>query len=124
MIKVLFGLLVCSVMLYGCEVWARNIPTSKGKQVEKIKKFLNMSKFKIKSSVSYEVMLSETGTTFIEVIVMVHLIRYIQRIKQMGEGIWPKVIFNEGMSERKKTGMRQNNKYAKMEYLPQCLSHK
>ena len=29
----------------------------------------------------------------------------------MGEGKWPKVVFNEGMSERKKSWMRQNNKW-------------
>ena len=29
----------------------------------------------------------------------------------MGEGRWPKVIFNERMSERKKSWMRQNNKW-------------
>lgn len=61
-----------------------------------------MSKFKIKSLVSYEIMLSETRATLIEAISMVRLIQYLQRIEQMGEGRWPKVIFNEGMSERKK----------------------
>ncbi len=29
----------------------------------------------------------------------------------MGEGRWTKIIFNEGMSERKKSWMRQNNKW-------------
>ena len=29
----------------------------------------------------------------------------------MGGGRWLKVIFNEGMSERKKSWMRQNNKW-------------
>ena len=66
-----------------------------------------MSKFKI--MVSYEIMLSETGAAPIEVIAMVRLIRYLKIIDQMGGGRWPKVIFNEGMSERKKSWMRQNN---------------
>lgn len=43
-----------------------------------------MSKFKIKSSVSYEITLSETGATSIEAIAMVRLVRYLQRIEQMG----------------------------------------
>ncbi len=43
-------------------------------------------------------MLSETGATSIEAITMVCLIRYLQRSEQMGEGRWPKVIFNKGMS--------------------------
>ena len=29
----------------------------------------------------------------------------------MGGGRWPKVIFNEGMSERKKSWKKQNNKW-------------
>jgi len=29
----------------------------------------------------------------------------------MGEGRWPKIIFNEGMSERKKPWMRQNTNW-------------
>ena len=38
---------------------------------------------------------------------------------------WPKVIFNEGMGEIKKSWMRQNKKMgAKMEYLPECMYQK
>ena len=70
-----------------------------------------MSKFKIKSSVCYEIMLSEIGAAHIKEIAMVRLIRYLKRIEKMGRGIWPKVIFNEGMSEKKKSWMRQNNKW-------------
>ena len=108
MIKVLLGLLVCPVILYGCELWASSISISKWKQIEKIQKRLIMSKFKIKSSVPYEIMLSETGAAPIEAIAMVQLIRYLKRIEQMSVGTWPNVIFKEGMSERKKTWMRQN----------------
>ena len=70
-----------------------------------------MRKFKIKRLFPYEIMLSETGAAPIEAIAMVCLIRYLKRMEQMGEGIWPKVSFNEGMSERKKSWMRQNNKW-------------
>ena len=70
-----------------------------------------MRKFKIKSSVPYEIMLSETGATPIKAIAMVRLIRYLKKMEQMGGGRWPKVIFNEGMSERKRSWMRQNNKW-------------
>ena len=85
-IKVLFGLLVCLVMLYGCELWASSTPISKWKQIEKIQKCLIMSKFKIKSLIPYEITLSETGATPIEAIAMVRLIRYLKRIEQMGVG--------------------------------------
>jgi len=95
-------------MLYGCELWASSTPVSKWKQIEKIQKHLIKSKFKIKSSVPYEIMLSETGETLIEAIVMVRLIRYLKRIEQMRVGRWLNVIFNEGKSERKKTWMKQN----------------
>ena len=81
-----------------------------------------MRKFKIKSSVPYEIMLSETGATLIEAIAMVQLIIYLKIIEKVGVGRWPNVIFKEGMSERKKTWMRQN--YAWMQkwniYLNTC----
>ena len=41
-IKVLFGLLVCPVILYECELWASSISVSKWKKIEKIEKFLIM----------------------------------------------------------------------------------
>lgn len=75
-----------------------------------------MSKFKIKNLVPYEILLSETRAAPIKAISMVHLIRYLRRIEQMGGGRWLEVIFNEGMSEIKKSWMRQNKKMgAKME---------
>ena len=83
-----------------------------------------MSKFKIKSLVPYEIMLSETGETLIESISMVRLIRYLKITEQMGVGRSPNVIFKEDTSERKKTWMRQLHMDTKMEYPPQCLSHK
>lgn len=61
MIKVLFRLLICLVMMYGCELWASGTPVSKWRQIEKIQKRLIMSKIKIKRSIPYEIMLSETG---------------------------------------------------------------
>ena len=70
-----------------------------------------MSQFKIKSYVPYEIILSETGAAPIEAIAMVRLIKYLKRIEQMGGDIWPEVIFNEGMSERNKSWMRQNKKW-------------
>ena len=72
-----------------------------------------MSKFKIKISVPNEIMLSETGENPTKAIVVVCLIRYLKRIEKMGGGRWLKVIFNEGMSERNKSWMRQNNKWMK-----------
>jgi len=38
---------------------------------------------------------------------MLHLIRYLKGIEKTGVGRWLKVIFNEFMSERKKSWMRQ-----------------
>ena len=67
-----------------------------------------MSKFKIKISVPYEIMLSETKATPIEAIAMVRLIGYLKRIEQMRVGRWPNVIFNEGMGEKRNTWMKQN----------------
>jgi hypothetical protein len=44
------------------------------------------NKFKIKSSVPYDIMLSEMGVAPIEAIAMVCLIRYLKKIEQMEDG--------------------------------------
>ena len=88
-------------------------PISKWKQIEKIQKRFIMSKFKIKILVPYEIMLSETGANPIKEISMVRLIRYPKIIEKMGVGKMAYVIFKEGMSERKKTWMRQNYTWRK-----------
>ena len=78
------------------------------------------SKFKIKSSVPYEIMLSEMGVTSIEAIAMVRLIRYLKRVEQMEEGRWPKVVFNDILCKRKKTWMWKNIKWIRK--WDMCLS--
>ena len=118
--QTLFGLLVISVVLYGCEVWASSTSDLQWKQIEKIQKHMITSKFEIKSSVPYEIMLSEMGVTSIEAIAMVRLIRYLKRVEQMEEGRWPKVVFNDILCKRKKTWMRQNIKW--LSKWDMCLS--
>jgi hypothetical protein len=81
--QTLFGLLVILVVLHGCEVWASNTFDLQWKQIEKIKKRLITNKFKIKSSVPYDIMLSEMGAAPIEAIVMVCFIRYLKNTEQM-----------------------------------------
>ena len=93
--QTLFGLLVISVVLYGCEFWASSTSDLQWKQIKMIQKHMIRSKFKIKSSVSYKIMLSEIGVASIEAIAMVRLIRYLKRVEQMEEGRWPKVVFND-----------------------------
>ena len=106
--QTLFGILVIPVVLYGCEVWANSTSDLQWKQIEKIQKHMITSKFKIKSSVPYEIMLSEMGVASIEAIAMVRLIRYLKRVEQMEEGRWPKVVFNDILCKRKKSWMQQN----------------
>lgn len=108
--KLFFGLLVLSVVLYGCEIWANSTSISQWKQIERIQKRLITSKFKIKSRVLHDVMLSKMRVTPIEAIVMAHLISYLKRSEQMGEGRWPKVVVNDILCKRKKTWMQQNIK--------------
>ena len=103
--QTLFGLLVIPIVLYGCEVWASSTSDLQWKQIEKIKKHMITNKFKIKSSVPYEIMLSEMEVASIEAIAMVRLIRYLKRVEQMEEGRWPKVFFNDILCKRKKTWM-------------------
>ena len=107
----LFGLLVIPVILYGCELWASSTTDMQWKQIEKIQKRLITNKFKIKSAVPYDILLSETGAAPIEAIAMVRVIRYLKKIEQMEEGRWPKVVFSDRLCKRKKTWMRQNNKW-------------
>jgi hypothetical protein len=109
--QTLFGLLVISMVLYGCEVWANNTFDLQWKQIEKIKKCLIRNKFKINSSIPYDIMPSEMGDAPIEAIAMVRLIRYLKKIEQMEDGRWPKVVFNDILCKRKKTWMRQNIKW-------------
>ncbi|XP_057855964.2 uncharacterized protein LOC131065484 [Cryptomeria japonica] len=109
--QTLFGLLVLHVILYGCELWANNTSGSQWKQIEQIQKHLITSKFKIKNTVPYDIMLSETGVAAIEAIAMVPLISYLKRIGQMEEGRWPKAVFNDTLCKRKKTWMQQNIKW-------------
>ena len=56
-------------------------------------------------------MLTEVGAALIEAIAMVRLIRYLKKIEQMEDDRWPKVVFNDILCKRKKTWMRQNNKW-------------
>jgi hypothetical protein len=76
--QTLFGILVIWVVLYGCEVWAKSTSDLQWKKIEKIKKCLITNKFKIKSSVFYDIMLSKMGDAPIEAIAMVCLIRYLK----------------------------------------------
>jgi hypothetical protein len=109
--QTLFGLLVIPMVLYGCEVWASNTSDLQWKQIEKIKKRLITNTFKIKSSVPYDIMLSEMGAAPIEAIAMVRFIRYLKKIEQMKDSRCPKVVFNDILCKRKKTWMRQNIKW-------------
>jgi hypothetical protein len=52
------------------------------KQIEKIQKRLITNKFKFKSSVPYDIMLSEMGAAPIEAIAMVRLIRYLKQLSK------------------------------------------
>ena len=87
----LFGLLVIPVILYVCELWANNTSDMQWRQIEKIQKRLITNKFKIKSAVPFDILLSEIGITPIEAIAMVRVIKYLKTIEQMEEGRWPKV---------------------------------
>ena len=51
------------------------------------------------------------GATLIEIIAMVQLIKYLKKIEQMENVRLPKVVFNDILCKRKKTWMRQNNKW-------------
>ena len=108
--QTLFGLLVSSVILYSCELWASSTSHMQWRQIEKIQKHLITNKFKFKSAVPDDILLSETGTAPIEAIAMVRVIKYLKKIEKMEEGRWPKVVFNDILCKINKTRMWKNNK--------------
>lgn len=55
--KIIFGVLVTLVVLYGCEVWGINMSNHKWRQIESIQKNLIISNLKVKSMVPYEILL-------------------------------------------------------------------
>ena len=67
------------MVLYGCEVWANSTSNLQWQQIEKIQQRLIINKFKIKSSIPYDIMHSEVWATPIEAIAMVQLIRYLKK---------------------------------------------
>ena len=69
------------------------------------------SKFKIKSTVPYDIILSEMGAAPIEALAMVRLLSYLKRIEKMEEDRWPKVVFRDTLCKRKRTWMQQNIKW-------------
>ena len=93
------------------ELWASSTSDMQWRQIEKIQKHLITNKFKIKSAVPYDILLSEIQTAPIEAIAMVRVIRYLKKIEQMEKGRWPKVGFNDRLCKSKKTWMQQNNKW-------------
>ena len=70
------------VILYGCELWASSTSDIQWRQIEKIQKHLITNKFKIKSAVPYDILLSETGIAPIEAIAMVRVIRYLKKMSK------------------------------------------
>ena len=57
--KTLFGLMVTLVILYGCEVWDGSMSEHKWRQVERIQKHFITCNLKVKTTVSYEILLAE-----------------------------------------------------------------
>ena len=66
--QTIFGHLVIPMILYGCEL-ASSTSDMQWRQIEKSQKHLITNKFKIKSAVTYAILLSETGVAPIEAIV-------------------------------------------------------
>ena len=64
------------MILYDCELWANSTFHMQWKQIEKVQERLITNKFKIKSAVPYDILLSEMGAVTIEAIAMVQVIRY------------------------------------------------
>ena len=69
--QILFGLLVILGILYGCALWASSTFDMQWRQIEKIEKRWITNKFKIKSAIPYDILLSQRGTAPIEAIAMV-----------------------------------------------------
>jgi hypothetical protein len=57
---------------------------------------------------SNDIMLSKMKVVHIEAMAMVYLIAYLKKTKQMEEGRWPKVLFNDILCKKEKAQMQQN----------------
>lgn len=109
--RMLFGLLVTPVILYGREIWGNSMSDQKWRQLERIQKHLIISSFKIKTVVPYEIVLAGTDTYPLEVLAMVRLVNYLKKIQNMENHRWPKLIMEERLDRRKNTWMKQNGKW-------------
>ena len=81
--KTLFGLLVTSVVLYGCEVWGSSMSTCRWRQLERIQKQLITSNPKVKATVPYKILLAKAGALPLEAMPITKLISYIKRVENM-----------------------------------------
>ncbi|KAH9293516.1 hypothetical protein KI387_041284, partial [Taxus chinensis] len=109
--KTLFGLLVTPVALYGCEVWGSSVSKHGWRQLERIQKHLITSTLKVKSTVPYEILLAEAGTFPMEASAITRLISYLKKVESMDNLRWPKMVTEDNLERRKKTWMKQNNKW-------------
>ena len=92
--KLLFETLVTHVILYGCEVWGRNISKESWRKIEKIQKHFIMYNLKIKINTPYPILLIEVGLSPIESLTMTRLLLYKHKINNMGDHRLPNLVLN------------------------------
>jgi hypothetical protein len=95
--KILFGLLVTSVVLYGCEIWGSNMSTRRWRQLERIQKQLITCNLKVKATVPYEILFAETSTFSLEATTITKLISYLKKVENMDNQHLAQVSYGGGV---------------------------
>ena len=109
--KILFGLLVIPVILYGSEVWGSSVSNHKWRQIERIQKHFITTNLKIKSIVPYKIILAEAGMFPVEASTIVRLLSYLKKVSKMDAHRWPNRVVVGELVRQKKTWKKQNDKW-------------
>lgn len=81
--KMLFDLLVTSVVLYRCEIWGSSMPDQKWRQVKRIQKHFIINNLKVKTNVPYKILLAKGDSFPLKAVAMVWLLSYLKRTQGM-----------------------------------------
>lgn len=109
--KILFGMLVISVVLYGCELWGRNVSNHKWWKRERIQKYFITTNLKVKSTTTCEILLVGVSMLLVEASTIIHLLSYFKKVEKMDIHHWPRMVVDEELDYWKKTWKKQNKKW-------------
>ena len=90
--KIFFFTLVTSIILYGSQVWGRNISRESWRRIKQIQKQFITHNLKIKGIIPYHILLIETNLLSIETMAMIRYLIYKNKINNMGDKRLPNIV--------------------------------